>query len=88
MPWTKPRFNAFDEHWRDDAAALSAYDRHAEAVRRAVDPNRFVEWQPGDGWQPICAALGVPMPDEPFPRVNSAADFLARTHNDQREESP
>ena len=36
---------------------------------------RLVEWRPGDGWAPLCAALGVPVPDEPFPHVNSAAEF-------------
>ena len=46
-------------------------------MRADVDPARLVEWQPGDGWEPICAALDVPVPDEPFPHVNSTADFRA-----------
>ena len=25
-------------------------------------PERLVDWQPGDGWEPICNALGVPVP--------------------------
>ena len=29
----------------------------------------------GDGWEPLCTALGVPVPDEPFPHTNTAADF-------------
>jgi hypothetical protein len=24
-----------------------------------------------EGWAPLCAALGVPIPDEPFPRINT-----------------
>ena len=35
----------------------SAYEAHNAAVRAAVDPGRLVDWQPGDGWEPICAAL-------------------------------
>jgi Sulfotransferase domain len=42
-------------------------------VRAAIAPTRLVEWRPADGWQPLCAALGVP--DEPFPRSNDAAGF-------------
>ena len=40
-------------------------------------PARLVDWQPGDGWEPICAALRLPVPDEPFPHVNTTADFRA-----------
>lgn len=72
-------YAAFDPNWRDDAAALAAYDRHVDSVRREVAPERLVEWYPGDGWPPLCAALGVPVPDEPFPHVNSTAEFVART---------
>ncbi|WP_182481228.1 sulfotransferase [Nocardioides immobilis] len=31
--------------------------------------------EPGDGWSPLCAALDLPVPDEPFPRVNTSADW-------------
>jgi len=72
-------FAAFDPHWRDDAAAKAAYDRHVETVRREVAPERLVEWRPGDGWEPLCTALGVPVPNEPFPHVNSTAEFTARS---------
>ncbi|HEV7585592.1 MAG TPA: sulfotransferase [Solirubrobacteraceae bacterium] len=68
----------FTPAWRDREAAISAYERHLEEVRGAVPPAQLVEWQPSDGWQPICAALGLPVPEEPFPRENSTADFRAR----------
>jgi hypothetical protein len=77
-------FAALDPNWRDDAAAMAAYDRHVAAVRREVAPVRLVEWRPGDGWEPLCTALDIPTPAEPFPHVNSTPEFLARTgkHND------
>jgi hypothetical protein len=28
-----------------------------------------------DGWDPLCAFLGVPKPDTQFPNVNDRADF-------------
>ena len=32
----------------------------------------------GSGWEPICASLGLPVPEVPFPRGNSSAnDALA-----------
>ena len=41
----------------------------------AVPAERLVEWQPGDGWGPLCAALGVAEPAEPFPHTNTTDDF-------------
>jgi hypothetical protein len=68
----------FCARWDDPAAAMSAYEHHNEDVRRRAEPARLLEWQPGDGWEPICGALGVAVPDSPFPHENSAAEFLAR----------
>jgi hypothetical protein len=68
----------FTPRWRERDAAIAAYERHIEDVRRAVPAARLIEWQPSDGWRPICATLGLPVPEEPFPRENSTADFRAR----------
>jgi len=69
--------NTFTRDWEQETAAKHAYEQHNDAVRAGVDPARLVEWQPGDGWQPLCAALDVPVPDDPFPHVNTTADFRA-----------
>ncbi len=61
--------------WRDPRAAMAAYERHAAAVREGVPQERLVEWRPGDGWAPLCAALGLEVPAEPFPEENSSEDF-------------
>jgi Sulfotransferase domain len=45
-----------------------------------VPAGRLVEWRPGDGWEPICTALRVAVPDEPFPHVNSTEEFRAEQH--------
>jgi len=70
-------FARFCPDWQDETAAKRAYEEHNARVRATVDPDRLLEWQPGDGWEPICAALDVPVPDDPFPHVNSTADFRA-----------
>jgi hypothetical protein len=59
----------------DAAATIAAYERHNAAVRATVAPSTLVEWQPGDGWEPICAALGLAVPDAPFPHVNTTDEF-------------
>ena len=56
-------------------AAIAAYEAHNEAVRDAIPAHRLVEWQPSDGWAPLCEALGVPEPLEAFPHVNTRSQF-------------
>jgi sulfotransferase family protein len=65
----------FDPAWRRREAAMAAYERHNDAVRAAVPGDRLVEWRTGDGWAPICAALGLRVPSKPFPHTNTAAEF-------------
>jgi hypothetical protein len=62
----------------DRGAAIAAFEAHNQAVRKRAPAARLVEWQAGDGWGPICAALGLPIPDLPFPHVNSTEEFQAR----------
>jgi hypothetical protein len=69
--------NTFTPNWEDQRTAKRAYEAHNASVRAEADPARLVEWQPGDGWEPICAALDLPVPADPFPHVNSTADFRA-----------
>ncbi len=65
----------------DDREDLMAgYERWLQEVRAEVAPDRLVDWQPGDGWAPICHALGVPVPKLPFPHENSTAHYLARAN--------
>jgi hypothetical protein len=51
-------------------------------VRAEVPAERLVEWQPGDGWAPLARALGVAVPDEPFPHTNTTEEF--NTRRDER----
>ena len=69
----------FTPDWLDEAEAKAAYERHNAEVRATVPASRLIEWQPADGWQPLCDALGVPVPDEPFPVTNTTAEFRAMT---------
>jgi hypothetical protein len=63
---------------RDKDACMAAYDQHNAEVRATVPKDRLVEWKPQDGWGPICAALGVAVPEEPFPVTNTTDEFRAR----------
>jgi hypothetical protein len=56
--------------WNDPATLQTAYERHNAEVRQHVPADRLLEWRAGEGWEPICHALGLPVPDRPFPWTN------------------
>ncbi|WP_158893572.1 sulfotransferase family protein [Amycolatopsis anabasis] len=64
-----------DLHSRDEM--IAAFHRHNAAVRSEVPADRLLVWEVGDGWKPLCAFLGVPVPDEPFPKVNDRMSYRA-----------
>lgn len=80
---TQRMMAAFSPDWTDRATATAAYERHNDDVRATVPPERLLEWQAADGWPPICAALDLPVPDEPFPHVNTTEDFRQMRHGSQ-----
>ena len=76
--WIDIISNRFTVRLDDKQACIDAFNRHYDQVRKTVSPERLVEWNVKDGWAPICAALEVAVPDEPFPHTNTRSDFLTR----------
>lgn len=58
--------------------ARQVYRAHNAEVRRTVPPERLIVVDAADGWEPLCAGLGLPVPDTPFPLTNTTAEFKAR----------
>ncbi|GAA3158937.1 sulfotransferase family protein [Planomonospora alba] len=54
---------------------LRVFRAHVEEVVAEIPAERLLVFEAAQGWRPLCGFLGVPVPDEPFPRVNAAADF-------------
>jgi hypothetical protein len=70
---------------RDAAAPAGARDRYIEIFRQhqaaalahfagRPDSLLVMDLEKGDGWDKLCAFLGAPVPAEPFPVRNRAAD--------------
>ncbi len=68
--------DTFEDH-TDRDSAISAYRRNNEKVRETVPPERLLVFNVADGWEPLCAFLGVPVPDTPFPRSHPRDEFWA-----------
>ena len=66
---------AYEQYFRKvRALTVPAAEVSEEEARRLGRPRRL-EYRMGDGWEPLCEFLGVPVPegDVPFPRENEAA---------------
>jgi hypothetical protein len=65
----------------DRAHAIATYEVNVTAVKATVPRERLLIHNLGDGWAPLCAHLGVPAPDEPYPDRNSANEIRAKFIN-------
>ncbi|MGH7011539.1 MAG: sulfotransferase family protein, partial [Caulobacteraceae bacterium] len=66
----------------DDRAVMTDFfRRHTEEVRAAISPERLLVYEVGEGWDRLCAFLGVPVPDGPFPAENSRTEFIGRARS-------
>jgi hypothetical protein len=62
----------------DRAGQMQAFTDHNEAVKAAIPADQLLVYQVKEGWGPLCAYLGVPVPDSPFPRSNDRGEFWDR----------
>ena len=75
-------FDAFGERLRDRDFMTEWFIRRNREVIDALPPERLLVFSPKEGWEPLCGFLGVPVPNEPFPRINSRDELNA--HSDDQ----
>jgi hypothetical protein len=68
----------FDMRLREHDHVIDVYHRHNAEVRATIPPDRLLVYEVAQGWEPLCAFLGVPVPDVPMPRINTTEEFIAR----------
>jgi hypothetical protein len=61
--------------WDDPATLTAAYERHNAEVRKSAPPGRLLVWRASEGWEPICRALGLSVPEAPFPWTNRREEW-------------
>lgn len=58
--------------------AKTRYREHYELVKRLVPPYRRLDYNPREGWAPLCAFLGREVPvGTPFPVANERQQFIS-----------
>ena len=68
----------FDMRMHDRDWVIGRYLEHNAQVRRVIPADRLLVYFAADGWGPLCDFLGVPLPSESMPKVNSTEEFKAR----------
>jgi hypothetical protein len=60
-----------------EKAFFESHNRRVlEHAQRDPDFNqRFLVWRAREGWEPLCKALDLPVPDVPFPHENKRAEY-------------
>ncbi|KAF2704540.1 hypothetical protein K504DRAFT_461303 [Pleomassaria siparia CBS 279.74] len=54
-----------------EPVTVETYERHIAWLKSVVPEEQLVFFSVKDGWEPLCKALGKPVPkDIPFPRIN------------------
>lgn len=65
----------FHDRPDDRAHCIAVYEANVSAVKEKVSTERLLIHELGDGWEPLCAHLSVPVPDMPYPNSNSTSKF-------------
>ena len=71
----------FGDRFEDEAHAIAVYEAHNARVKREIPRERLLVVEPGQGWEPLCKFLGVPIPATPYPKVNTTEEFVARVRS-------
>jgi sulfotransferase family protein len=69
--------DTFDNRFEDKEHAIGVFKRHIQEVRDTIDPARLLVFDVREGWEPLCRFLEVPVPADPFPRLNDTASTQA-----------
>lgn len=65
----------FDGRLEDKEHVIGIYQAHNQNVKDKVPAEQLLVFESSQGWNPLCSFLGVPIPEEPYPRVNTTEDF-------------
>ncbi len=62
----------------DREYAMGLYQANVDAVLTTVPKERLLVHSLGDGWEPLCKYLRVPVPEGPYPSSNTTDEFVRR----------
>ncbi|MBT2228851.1 sulfotransferase family protein [Nonomuraea sp. NEAU-A123] len=76
--WRDTFGTTLDDAMPEERHAVEVFQRHTAEVTDALPADRVLIYQSGQDWQPLCDFLGVPVPDQPYPRLNDRQSAQTR----------
>lgn len=70
-------YDTVDNKMDDKDYMMSYFEKRNEEIINSVPADRLLVFQVKEGWGPLCEFLGLPVPDEDFPRINSREETRA-----------
>lgn len=80
--------DVFGGRYADRDYAIALYNQNVSDVLATVPRERLLVHQLGDGWEPLCDWLGMPIPDADYPSGNTASDFKSRNIEGGDDQTP
>lgn len=74
MTWS----GLFDGRFPDKEYAIEVFRNHNQQVVHNIDPDNLLVYDVKQGWEPLCAFLGVDVPPQDFPHVNDTESMRKR----------
>lgn len=65
----------FQGRFADKEFAKKIFYQHIEEVRAYVPAEKLLVYDVSEGWAPLCAFLGKPVPGDPLPHLNKKENF-------------
>src|SRR5215213_9074648 len=79
--WDIVATGTFGGRLTDRAHCQAVFAQHNLEVQETIALERRLVFEVKRGWEPLCAFLGVPVPDdEPFPHVNDTVQYQDEGH--------
>ena len=68
----------FDGRMDDKDYVIRVFNDHIARVKATIPAERLLVFEASQGWPPLCEFLGRPVPQAPFPNINTTEEFRGR----------
>jgi hypothetical protein len=78
---TLPRILGWDPNdpaMHEREPMIARFEAHNAEVLQTIPAERLLVFRAAEGWAPLCAFLGVPIPETPYPRANTSDEWATR----------
>lgn len=71
----------FGDDVKNKAHVIQKFNERTEEVLATVPKERLLVFKAQDGWEPLCKFLNVAVPNTPYPKSNTKAEFIQNVKN-------